>query len=103
MVDVWLEDENGRVEEVADIKPPYTLGKLLHSVEADPSYPYLGYIDPYGDTIFNRLQLKPFLEEWDRLYKKARTDEERIAMDRVKKLALKCLESVHTYLKFVGD
>ena len=33
----------------------------------DSAYPMLQYIDEYGNTVFNRLQMRGFLVEWDRL------------------------------------
>jgi hypothetical protein len=33
----------------------------------DTSFPMLGFIGPYGDTLFSGLQMKLFIPEWDRV------------------------------------
>jgi hypothetical protein len=103
VITIELQRETREVEEAADLMTCRVVSKLLFSIDTDPSYPYLRYIDPHGDTIFNTLQMKPFLEEWDRFSQMATTDSEREAMDKVKQMALKCRDSVGLYLKFIGD
>lgn len=60
-------------------------------------------IDPYGDTIFNHLQVRDLLDEWDRLARFATSDPEKKALAGVKQLAEHCLEAPHRYLRFYGD
>jgi hypothetical protein len=100
-----LTDEDGEVVERVE-GPLEELTRLIASIHGDPdasSFPMLRYVDPYGDTVFNRLQIKPFLEEWRRLYQKAESDELRAAIREVERLAQKVEESTHIYLKFWGD
>lgn len=100
-LNVVLETERGEpLEEVGD--PTNLLHRLLPSQD-DPSYKYLRFIDWYGDTIFNRLQIEPFLAEWQRLLNKARTIEESALLEEIKRLAERCRSEPHTYLKFYGD
>ena len=66
-------------------------------------FPYLGYVDPYGDTVFNCLQMKPFLLDWARLYMIASTEAETSFLHQVEVLARKCQTGVGLYLKLVGD
>ena len=63
----------------------------------------LASIDPYGDTIFNRLQMERFLSEWVDVAAKPRTSEERTLVQEIEKLAHRCQDEVHVYLKFIGD
>jgi hypothetical protein len=69
----------------------------------DSAYPMLQYIDEYGSTIFNRVQMRGFLIEWDRLTRTL-TDpnQHKIALD-IRKLAEKCQAKPQTYLRFIGD
>lgn len=69
----------------------------------DVSYPYLSFVDPYGDTVFNRPQMKPFLMEWRRLAAQAGSPALISLFERVEALASMCEREVHTYLVFVGD
>jgi hypothetical protein len=97
---VILESEDGEpLEQVED--PKNILHQLLPSEDA--SYQYLRYIDWYGDTVFNRLQIQPFLSEWDRLTESARTSDENALLARVRELALRCSQEPHLYLRFCGD
>jgi hypothetical protein len=69
----------------------------------DESHPLLGGINPYGDTVFNRIQMGRFLREWDAVSSKAVTTEERELVSKVGELALRGRSEVHLYIKFVGD
>ncbi len=100
-LDIVLEDENGgQLASTAD--PQNHLHRLLPDI-ADTSFALIRYIDWYGDTVFNRLQMEDFLEEWARLYEKAEADAERKVLREVESLASKCADDLHTYLRFIGD
>ena len=63
------------------------------------SYKLLQYLDPYGDTIFNRNQIDDLIIDLKRLDKLA-TDS---VIKQVLALAERCKDEVHTYLCFNGD
>lgn len=60
-------------------------------------------IDPWGLTMFNKMQIDRFLEEWDRLRQRTADEELRRDMDDVRKLAEVTDSEVDHYLLFVGD
>lgn len=99
IIHIALEDEHGETIEQIEGRV-HLLGKLLP--DDDQSSQCLNFIDPYGDTVFNGLQMRPFIAEWDQVADKAQTDEEKILVERVRQLAEKCRE-LHLYLKFYGD
>jgi len=66
-------------------------------------FPMLASIDRYGKTIFNRMQIKRFLAEWETLFRKATTAEEQTLLKAVKGLGEKSQQDVHQYLVFIGD
>ena len=101
-VDVLLQTENGLTLESASY-PLDTVENQLYPEFKDAAYPLLGYIDLYGDTIFNSLQMEPFLEEWRRLSERANALSERDFVEKVERLALRCQSEVHLYIKFYGD
>ncbi|MGP0017616.1 MAG: hypothetical protein ACLPHP_03525 [Candidatus Sulfotelmatobacter sp.] len=69
----------------------------------DSAYPMLQYIDEYGNTIFNGLQMRGFLAEWDRLTQTLADPKQRkIALD-IRRLAEECQRKPHNYLRFIGD
>jgi hypothetical protein len=100
-LDIELQDERGEtLEAVAD--PQNLLGRLLPPND-DASQPTLASIDPYGDTVFNRIQIKLFLREWAVVSAKAQTAEELRLVAAIEKMAIRCHDEVHLYLKFIGD
>ena len=91
------DEELARLDDVANL-----LRRLLPSGD-DSSYHYLRFIDWYGDTVFNQLQMEPFLEEWEKLERVASTTEDQAFLARVAQLARRCQQEQHLYLKFLGD
>jgi hypothetical protein len=82
----------GRFCEVHKLLPP--------ADEASESV--LAKIDWYGDTYFNYLQIKRFLEEWDQLEQRAETSEEKALIVGVRQLAVRCQDD-RNLLRFIGD
>jgi hypothetical protein len=69
----------------------------------DPTYPMLQYIDEYSNTLFNGLQMRGFIVEWDRLTETLTDPKQRkIALD-IRRLAEECKRKPQTYLRFIGD
>jgi hypothetical protein len=100
-IDVQLESELGiSLESLGDSGK--TLATLLPPFE-DESFHLLRYIDPYGDTVFNHLQMDEFLAEWDRLRQNAITEPQKEFHAAVRRIAESCKNNVHTYVKFIGD
>jgi hypothetical protein len=99
-LNIELQTESGEmIETVVDYKnvlhrllPPYGTASCV-----------LSGIDWYGNTVFNRLQVKQFLDEWEELFRKTSDMEEHLLLDGIKRLALRCQDDVHLYLKFIGD
>lgn len=78
------------------------LGKLLGA--PDPGkFPMLASIDQYGDTVFNRIQMSRFLDEWKTLRRSAKSPVEEDLLQSVQAMAEKAVQAVHLYLVFVGD
>ncbi len=98
---VALQNEDGNpIDMVFD--PKNHLHRLLPSHD-DESYQCLRFIDWYGETVFNRLQIPTLLAEWERIAVKAKSNEERELMRRIEKLARDTQLEPHLYLKFIGD
>jgi len=77
-------------------------GDFLRTVDCS-SMQLLRFIDRYGNTTFNRLQIDEFLHEWNELSRLARTPEEIKFVRDVVALAQECKREPHLYLWFVGD
>ena len=98
---VVLQDEAGRpLGTVIDQR-----GTILALIEGGggPGKRLLEGIDPYGDAVFNRLQMETFLDEWATMMERPESREERELLLAVAQLAEKCRNGMHLYLKFVGD
>ena len=79
---------------------------ILHGVlpaRDDRSYVMLRCIDPYGLTVFNHLQMEPFLEEWERIQPRAEDDSQREAWHKIREMAVSCGADRDLYLRFVGN
>jgi len=95
-----LETERGEV--LGEINDEDLLQGLLPEPN-DETFHCLRFIDPYGNTVFNRAQAERFLVELDLLERKARTTPEKELLARIETLARRCRDDVHLYLKFYGD
>ncbi len=99
---VVLEDENGAPVRGSVHDPANALSRLLPD-PADTSFPLLRFVDPYGDTIFNRRQMAELRAEWARLYERAGSEQEEAILREVDALAAAGASEPHLYLRFVGD
>jgi hypothetical protein len=98
---IILEDEHRtKIEQIDD--PKGLLYDILPEA-ASRSFHYLPYIDRYGDTIFNRPQMEPFLGEWGLLIAGSKDLEARRLLTEVRRLATEVRDQVHLYLRFVGE
>ena len=99
---VLVEDESRRKlrELVAD---PIVVDPLLRLAEADETYACLRFVDPYGDTIFNRGQAEQLVFELERLARHATTHQQQSVLTELRSLAVFCSEEPHRFLRFEGD
>lgn len=98
---IILETETGnKVDSIGD--PHNFLHRLLPE-PGDQSNSMLSWIDWYGNTSFNHLQMKRFLAEWDRLMGRAQDREVRELLSRIRDLAVRCSTERTYHLKFIGD
>jgi len=98
---IYLEGERGQVQASAE-DPTNILHRILPSPE-DSSFILLRFIDWYGDTVFNRLQMPTFIREWEQVIKKTNDETELALLRQVREMAERCGSQVHMYLKFDGD
>jgi hypothetical protein len=100
---IRLEGEDGQaIEEIFD------LGNVLtRSAEANEAkggvLEMACFIDRYGDTLFNKLQLVPFIGDIDLLLAATESAGARIVLSEIRSLAWRGAHEDRLYLKFVGD
>lgn len=98
---IRLQDEKGSViEELFDLEN--VLSRLLPAWD-DQNSRCLCYVDPWGDTIFNHLQMTDIAQELKRMRAAANTEIERAFIDDIERMAVRCKDGEHLYLKFLGD
>lgn len=79
---------------------------ILHAVipaNNDGSFPMLSGIDPFGKTVFNHLQMREFLCEWEKVKDRVHDESQMEAWGKVKHMAETCRQDRDLYLRFVGN
>ncbi|HZE86739.1 MAG TPA: hypothetical protein VE090_00895 [Methylomirabilota bacterium] len=67
--------------------------------EYQKKYPWIATIDPYGDTIFNRIQIPFVVEDLKKLQK----DKDELTNTINELIDFFEKVDIHEYLKFIGD
>jgi hypothetical protein len=100
-VNVQLESETGEpFEQLLD--PNNRVAMLLPDWRDEPST-CLRFVDLYGDTVFNRLQVGFLIKELESAVLKTADPSVAEHGRAILDLARKCSANVHTYLRFLGD
>ncbi|MGN6701061.1 MAG: hypothetical protein ACTHMR_23120 [Thermomicrobiales bacterium] len=99
---VQLETEFGKVRETVVTEPAFPLNRLLPKY-SDHSYCCWRFIDVYGSTVFNQLQMDTFIYELARLRQQTEQPQDHIILDRIEDFARFCKRHAHHYIRFVGD
>lgn len=95
-ISVQVRKESGVVVVALDL--PYDAPS---GVDAE-RFPLLSAVDPYGDTIFNRLQMSRLMDEVRELMPRATSEQQRM-LTALSLACQRCESSVHQYLWFIGD
>jgi len=98
-INVEWRDESGKViEQISDSNS--LLYQALAAAQLEATQ-FLRFIDFYGDTTFNQLQLSGLLAEFSALAKSCAGERARHLLSIT--LLLVHASSTHTYVTFVGD
>ena len=62
----------------------------------------LHYVDPYGDAIFNQLQLPQLVREIEQAVRQLQASQLRTQAEQVLEFVRGCV-GINTYVKFIGD
>jgi hypothetical protein len=101
-IDVTKQTEFGEVlSEVGD--PKNLLGRLIRAFLSKEESVMLRYVDPYGNTVFNQLQIPVLLEECEHLRKVVQTQEEEQFVEDVIRIVEDTKGKTHIYIKLIGD
>jgi hypothetical protein len=99
-LEINLESERGDIK--ASVVLTIGLSRILF-LPKDRSFMLLSFIDEYGNTVFNRIQMPMFMKEWEEATKKVTDKTDLILVRQVREMAEQCGSTPHLYLKFYGD
>lgn len=91
--------ENEKEELVASLNKEL-LHESLFDEDKKKTFRLLRYLDPYGDSIFNKLQMSDLACDINLLVSYGC---DKMLCDDILKLLHQCKSSDHLYLKFYGD
>jgi hypothetical protein len=89
----WEDEDGNELASVVSLIPP-SIG---------PDYPCLRYVDHYGDTTFNQLQIPQLADDLSQVLLRCEDDATREHVETMLALVRKAVGQTHTYIKFYGD
>jgi hypothetical protein len=102
-ISIWVRKEMAERGDRID-ESGWIAWKVPSGVLNEADTPLLIGVDPYGNTVFNRMQIERQLPTEVRYLRGRLTDAEHIAMlDELERLMAVAGETVHRYLWFIGD
>ena len=101
-ISAFVTDFRGRKVSEGVLDPSNALRRLLPP-SSDTTFHCLRFIDRYGDTVFNRLQVPVLLTELDSVRATAESGREVEILDSLRSLAERALLRPGLYLTFYGD
>ena len=100
-VDIRVQSESGSIDnELLDLSD---LTSKLLADHSDASSTCLRWVDPYGDTTFNQLQIPYLIEELEAVVDNATDRKIREHGQAILNLIREVKNEPHTYVCFVGD
>lgn len=98
IINVLIQDEKGNRIGEEIVMPSEIIPR-----SDDVQFGLLRFVDLYGDTLFNRLQIPVILEELRLLKSIVQHPEHQALIQRIEGLGMLCQNEPHLYLKFIGD
>ena len=100
-IDARLQDERGAV--IRELLDPKSLVPRLLPEHNNASTVCLRFVDRYGDTMFNQVQIPVLLEELRAAVRSCLHPEARAHGEALVSLVAAGLDHVHTYVLLIGD
>src|SRR5437879_6092020 len=95
-INIVMQDEHG-----CDLSERINVRSSLVAKNGEVQFVCLRFVDPYGDTVFNRIQMEFVLKDLDLLESQNQKEEDRSLIEEIKTLCLRCQSEPHLYLKFI--
>ena len=100
-IDIAIVTENG--VEIESIGDPGSMTQSLLPDYSKVDSPCLRFIDPYGDTVFNCLQIPLLINELEETLSHISNKWVADHGWKIVELARRAMQHVHQYVKFIGD
>ncbi len=100
LIEVTRQNENGEIIDTLSLNFANILSFVFEKTSND-KFPWLWSVDPYGDTVFNEIQIQNLIKELESLLTLA-NDSESISSIILFRNYIKEVTS-HQYLKLSGD
>lgn len=100
-IDIRVQDERGGV--IRELLDPKSLVPTLLPEQDGTNSACLRFIDRYGDTYFNQIQIPVLLEELKSVVHSCPNAEARAHGEAMVSLVASAVDQLHTYVRFIGD
>lgn len=100
-IDIRVQGERGDV--IRELPDPKSLLPLLLPEHDGHDSACLRFVDRYGDTYFNQIQIPVLLKELESAVRSCPNADARAHGEAVVSLVASAVDQVHTYVRFIGD
>jgi hypothetical protein len=100
-IDVRVETESGEVQD--EVLDDTNLTEKLLPDREDPTSPCLRFVDPFGDTVFNQIQIPLVVTELQTRLRGALKPDAKAHCEAILKAVKAATGEDHTYVRFSGE
>ncbi len=100
-IDVRVETESGEVQD--EVLDDGNLTEKLLPEREDATSPCLRFVDPFGDTLFNQLQIPLVIKELETRLRGPVRSEVKTHCEAILKAVRAATGEAHTYVRFSGE
>jgi hypothetical protein len=100
-IDVRVETESGEVQD--EVLDDQNLTEKLLPDRDDGTSPCLRFVDPFGDTLFNQIQIPLVVAELEKRLRSSLKPELKAHCEAILKALNAALGEEHTYVRFSGE
>lgn len=100
-IDVRVETESGEVQD--EVLDDGNLTEKLLPEREDATSPCLRFVDPFGDTLFNQIQIPLVVKELEKRLRGSIKTEAKAHCEAILKAVKAAAGEAHTYVRFSGE
>lgn len=100
-IDVRVETESGEVQD--EVLDDNNLTEQLLPDREDGTSPCLRFVDAFGDTLFNQIQIPLVVKELEKRLRGSAKPDVKAHCEAILKVVLAAAGEEHTYVRFSGE